>query len=67
MKGIKKMKENILPVSDLSGGQTFILICMALVVAIAVDLIIIGICKLYDLINKRCKEWKMTKSKNCEK
>lgn len=61
------MKMNRIPCSELTGTQTFILICMALAVAIAVDLLIVGICKLYDLLSKRYKEWKMTKSKNYEK
>lgn len=61
------MKMNMIPCDGLSGTQTFILICMALGVAVVIGLIIVGICKLYDLINMRFKEWKKTKSKNYEK
>lgn len=61
------MKMNRIPCSELTGSQTFILICCALAIAIIVDLLIVGICKLYDLINMRFKEWKKTKSKNYEK
>lgn len=61
------MKMNMIPCDGLSGTQTFILISMAIGLIFAVDLIIIGICKLYDLISMRFKEWKKIKSKNYEK
>lgn len=58
------MKTNMIPADGLTGTQTFILMCMALGVAVVIGLIIVGICKLVDLISKRLEEWKKSKSKN---
>lgn len=58
------MKMNMIPCDGLTSTQIFILISMAIGLIFAVDLIIIGICKLYDLINKRWKEWRKSKLKN---